>query len=273
MKLRDLLGSTALRAPEDDRGFTQNEDVDHGEGLDAEVDDEIDEDEGLGAGEGEGGADRGEEADDGVGDDEARQRQNVRQPSRAERRVQSAVREAKEAKEEAGRIRQELADIRAGQDQNRQRESQADRAQRLALMEPEERTDFLLSEQRQQQSGEIARLRFEMADRDDRADFRADCANNPVLAKYKDKVEEVLATERRAGRQGPSRAIIAKYLIGEEAINKATRASGKQRAAAGRTVERQTARPGAGRSDSGRGDRAPKDDRAARAERLKDVNI
>lgn len=267
MRFLMLLGAQPLRAPEDDRGFDLNEDLNDGE-VD-EVDDEVEVD--AEEGDGEVGADHGEEDDDAA--DEGQGRQVKAAPSRGERRFQALTRENRETRERAERLEREIQEIRQAGTQRTQQESEAVRAERLALMDPDERTNYLVAEVNQRTNGEIARLRFEMADREDRADFRALCSSDPVMAKLKDKVEETLAAERRAGRAGPNRETIATFLLGQMARERGAKAAGKQSAQAGRQRERQAAKPGGGRSDAGRGGAGPANDRAARAKRLADLPI
>jgi len=254
------MDSRITRAPNTDDG----EDFDEGqEGLDAEGleddadDGDDDEGEGDSAGAEEG---EGEEASTRAGHDE-----QVRQPSRAERRVQQALREAKDAKAEVARLKS-LVERPAPQ---QPQETPAQRAERLAMMEPEDRIRYEVNEQVGGLRREFATLSFQMQDSGDRTAFESLCARNPVAAKLHDQVEDRLAEMRAAGTTAP-RETVLKYVIGDRALANAARAGTKARKTAAGNIQRQTARPG-----SGRGDAADTGRRGSKtlAERLEGVKL
>ncbi len=182
---------------------------------------------------------------------------------------QQAEREAREAREEADRLRQQLTAPR----QPTAAEIAAEQ-ERIALMSPEERMGYQLTQTQQHFNNQLQRLQFQQADHADRLEFQQLCRDMPAIAKLKDKVEAALAKERTAGRPGAPRHLIAKLLLGESVLERASRATGTQRAKGAAARERETTRPGVGRSDviPQRG-RTGGNEAAARAKRLENVKI
>jgi len=238
---------------------------DHADEIDIEENDEILDDEI------EGNADEESEdlagTADGQGQEAGRQ-EEVRQPSRAERRVQQALTEAKAAKAETERLRLEIQQARTAQPV----ESQAQRQERLMLMDPDQRVDYLLRERQQQEDARFARLEFQMADSADRTAFEGLCARNPVAAKLKTNVEDYLAEMRRNGTTAP-RETVLRYVIGDRALANAPRATTRARNTADANRQRQAARPGAARSDAGGSSRTATNEAEARRKRLEDMQI
>jgi hypothetical protein len=197
-----------------------------------------------------------------------RQEGSVRQPSRAERRVHQALREAKEAKAEVERLRGEAQQRTIQQNQ----ETPAQRAERLAMMDPDDRVNYLLQEQGQRFNNELAQIRFQSADSADRTAFESLCARNPVASKLAGQVEERLAELRRNGTTAP-RDTVLKYLIGERAMANAGRAKGKATRVAATNTARQTSRPASARNDTGGENRRATGEQEARRKRLEDIQI
>lgn len=245
------------------------EELDNAEDVETEVE---------GDAEGEGGsddleADSGDEDAPGEGEGEEGESGQVeaRRPSRAQARVENALREAREAKEEARRAREEAAEARREREQRQQGESERERRERLALMSPDERTEFLLNEQGQRFERELFNIRFQTADNADRTRFEALAARTPAYAAIADEVETKIAEARAKGDRSLSREVLAKFLIGERAIARAARASNKQNRKAAADRQRQTARPAGGRSDVAADRRVRGDSPEARRKRLEGV--
>lgn len=180
--------------------------------------------------------------------------------SRAARRIQSLTKTQAE-------LRREVEDLKRRQaapapvspaDQARVAE---ERRQRLALMDPDQRTEFLLEEQRQQFGGAIRQTQFQMADTADQNRFDRMCDRKPHFDAIRDDVEALLQ-QSRANGQNPTREGLAYYLIGKRADERAARSKGKQTRRADAQRQRQTvparggrgsdvapAGRGAGRSD------------------------
>jgi hypothetical protein len=92
----------------------------------------------------------------------------------------------------------------------------------------------------QQQNAEFA----------DRTAFQAQCAVNPLYAKYAPKVEGKLAELRTQG-SNVSREAILRWMIGDAAIARMSSKEGKKEVRDAQTrVRRQTVRPPGGGSDT-----------------------
>lgn len=225
--------SRAALSPSDDQG-AEFDDVDTGTGddfdedagdddLDTDVNDELDEDE--------------EEQDD-----EPQQRQ--RQPSRGQQRIEALAREKTQLEE---RIRT----LEQGNQTQRQepRETPQQREARLNALPEGQRAIVIANETAAQTQHALNELRFQQWDNGDQAAFDRLAATSPAVKKLADKVETELKAMRANGQNAP-RANIAKYLLGEMALQGQGRAQtrGARRAADGQA--RQTTRPASTRSDA-----------------------
>jgi hypothetical protein len=268
MLIRMNQGPQILRAPEDDRGA---DDLDEDLSLDPPDDDEDDDQH-----DDLQDDDADEDDLDGLdeGDEDGEDEPPQRQPSRSENRVAKATRDAKEAKERSDRLEREMADLRASirPQTSQPQETPEQRRDRLALMEPVERMEYLLNESRQETQRTLQRMEFENADRADQLAYEGLCQKAPVAAKLKDEVEKRLADMRKAGTTAP-RETVLRWVIGDRALKNAGKATSRARNTADRNRDRQTARPPAG----GRGD-APSEGRnkngsSSRDKRLENMNI
>lgn len=195
------------------------------------------------------------------------QREPVRQPSRAERRVQSALQAANEAKERADALEAQIRQLTEGQGRvSREQEEQ----ERLARMDPYERAEYVAQRAERNTQGLVNQLRQEMADNTDKAGFAAKCASNPTLAKISDEVERTLSELRRTGSTAP-RETVAAFLIGQKVLAKAPAARSSASKRAAERTNRERARPSGGGSDVTGG--RTRDERAARLERLESASI
>lgn len=268
--------------PEDDdllAGGTKDEELLHDDDTDQGDAEQSDADEADGD---DGSAEAGEDGEsdgdeDALGSDEGQAGQRPaevgRQPSRAQARVQTALAKAKAAEDKASELERRLAQIEQGRTQQSTAQQQAEERERIALMTPDERTDYLVNKTRQEVNGEIQGLRFQMQDSADKTAFDALCARKPHFDAVRDDVEKQLVEMRRNGGTAP-RETLALYFIGKRADERAGRAAPRQKRKADDRIQRQTARPGNGkgdqRNDSGR---RGGDEKSARANRLKDLNI
>jgi hypothetical protein len=265
MLLRWLL-SRAVFAPENDQGSAPDLDDEPDIDLDADPDNEEDPD-----------PDLDDEPDLGLDDepdDTGDPAPPEQRPSRGENRVSALARERKAERDRADALEREVAALR----QQVQRpatpaETPEQRQARLSAMEPWERTEALRVEHQQQTDARIARMEFEGWDTRDRLSYDSLAAREPVAVKLKDDVEKALAQERAQGRN-PSRESILKYLIGERALSGKNRASGRAQKTATANRERQQARPGSSRGDTGaEGGRRGGNDASAREKRLENLDI
>jgi hypothetical protein len=225
---RMLLGSTVLRAPENDQG-AEFDDVDEGGADDPGEDDQDDEFD-------DPDEDQDEEPDEPEeGDDPPR-----RKPNRAQDRIASLTAREKAEKERADRLEAELRQIRQGP-QKSPEELAREEAAHLATMTAEQRLQYQIEKNDRQTQHRLNQIQFATADATDKATFDGLCARNPAVAALKGEVETALG-RIRAGGGNVSREVVAKYVLGDMAMAKATRANnaGSKRAAAGR--ERQAVR-------------------------------
>ena len=183
--------------------------------------------------------------------------------------VQEAKRAAKAAKEEAEATRRELNELRQAA-QGRQTAEQARLEQeRIALMAPEEKFEYLLNRQAEQTRTQVGALQFQMQDATDRSGFESLCARNPAFDAVRDDVERELTNMRRNGGNS-TRETVATYLIGKRAIEAATKGGKTKQAKRGaeRVGAAKVAAP-TGRSDTRVGSqKTGGDSAAARAKRL-----
>lgn len=192
-----------------------------------------------------------EETGEEVGEPEGEPEEPVK-PTRGETRQQKLANELREERER--RIRAEaLAEERSrtkpavsasAEDAARQR------AEKLALMEPEEKRAFLLQEKIDKMEQDQILTKLQMQDGMDKSAYDAKATLNPIYAKHAAKVEEKLAEMRRGGMNAP-RETVLRYLIGEEALSSTAKkkpASAKK-AAAERVAGAKT-KPVSARSDA-----------------------
>lgn len=108
----------------------------------------------------------------------------------------------------------------------------------------------------------------------DRQQYEANARTSRVHQQYRQRVDDLVAAERSRGNV-VGREVALKFLLGEDAINRANRiAPGQRRAAAGRLAG-QTTRPTNGRGDVARGggrrDQASDDERLLRNVTVGDI--
>ncbi len=194
----------------------------------------------------------------------------ARRPSRGENRVAAATKAAAEAKAEAAAARRELEAFRAQANQP-PRETPAQINERLAQMEPWERTEYFRQQDKAEMASHLQRIEFNSQEAADKSAYETLASRLPVAAKLRDAVEERLADMRRSGTTAP-RETVLKWIIGDRAVANASRATGKARKTATANRDRQVARPSAGRGDTAPTDRRG-DSAAARAKRLENMGI
>lgn len=220
--------------------------------------------------------DEGEEPEDEIEGDEPvdeadpdEEPEPQRQPTRGENRVAAATRAAKEARDDAAAVRRELEQERAARNNTSAADAKRQRDEYVATLTGDQRTEFLLREQHQSTERQLQQIRFESYDASDRAAFESLAAQKPAIRAIAAKVEEELG-RIRAGGGNVSREVVAKYVLGDMAMAKATRANnaGAKRAQAGR--ERQAVRPSNGRGDVA-ADRSRKGSKLE--DRLRDVKL
>lgn len=252
-----LRGPMIAFAPEDDEGF--DPDLEADDLPDEELEDEADED--L------------DEPVDEIDDEQVDE--PVRQPSRADNRVATATRAAKEAKDKADMLERQLADMQRQQVQQAQQNqglTQAQIQERLQQMEPWERTEYFRQVDAHNTQQALQRMQFDQTESADKLAYDALASRVPAAAKLKEQVEARLVQMRGQGTTAP-RETILKFLIGERAIENIGRSTGRAQRIATANRDRQTARPANARPDASAGSGRRSGEKAARDKRVADYQL
>lgn len=215
------------------------------------VNDEIEEIEGS---ESDEGLDPDVETDalsdeEGQGEDEEG---DVDPPQRNQResRYQRAIREAREAKDEVRRLRDDGERSRSqpaapAYDPEAQRLAAQREAEALELMTPLEQGRYL----QQQSERRVGQHLAQMQDQADRREFQRSCQTDRTMARLGPQVEQTIAGLRARGDYGTDRETVFTYLYGKEMREKAKEAVPRQRRDGQRRIASQTTRPGSARGD------------------------
>jgi len=172
-----------------------------------------------------------------------------RQPSRGESRQQRLANELKEARQRETELNRRLDALIAGQQPRPQLgETPEARAQRLALLTPEERITAELNEVKVGFALQLQQMQLNTVDSNDRASYQAKATVDPLYKKWEPKVEAELAQLRRQG-QTVEREKLMYYLIGKNAIENRKGPTSQERRQAQTRVARQTTRPSNAGSD------------------------
>lgn len=239
MLKRYLLSSAAAFAPPDDQG-APGPDADD-DRIEVDLDDDeavtdpVDEPEGDNA-----------EDDQTLGTDgEDGEQPPERQPSRGDRRITALTERTRRLAEENARVTRELEELRRRPAAPQLPvETPAQRAERLALMSPEERMEERLNEALNRNQQQTQQLTSQLMDQSDRTSFDARTAANPLFKKIATDVERELAALRARGENLP-RETIATYLIGQRVLAQ----QGKAKPGAQQRRRAQESRPTNGRGD------------------------
>lgn len=163
----------------------------------------------------EEGSDEGK-AKDGDAGGEGKQAGDAK--SRRDKRIETLARERDEAKERAIRA-ETLAEERAQgrQDNVSTADAKRIRDEKLALLDPAERREFLRDEEMAQMKHTVLLTQLQTQDQIDRNSYATAARNNTVYAKHSAEVEKRLAVERQQGRNWGRETILAQ-IIGEAAL-------------------------------------------------------
>jgi hypothetical protein len=192
-------------------------------------------------GEGEQGqttdADEGQDEGDPVEDDEGEAedegllepRQQPQRDTRSNNSVRESRRRAQEAEQRASRFEQELADLKrqfAQAQQPRPTQQDLERLrqeedERLALMTPAEIGRYYRDQMARDMQVQFQQQQMRTAEDTDRRNFASIAQTNPLARRYADDVEKLVTERRNAGENVPREVALA-FLIGREAIAKAT---------------------------------------------------
>ncbi len=191
-------------------------------------------------------------------------------PSRRDSRIQSLVESNRQKDTELSDVRRRLDELtRTVQQPRQQAESPEQRAQRRALMTPQEQMQEDLREATTGFNQQLQTMQAQNVETADRTAFQAKCASNPLYAKYAPKVEGKLAELRVKGINA-EREVLLKYLIGEAALDKYSSKEGKKEVRdAQQRVKRATVRP----SNSGSDTAATRRREESLERRLENLNI
>ena len=250
------------------------------EDEDAQVESPDDEyrDVGSESGEPAGEDERGRDDDSDVsakrsdaGDDEgAPSSRDTAQPEAQQRtgnRYQRLANENREYRERLDRLERERQNEREQWQRQQQQLNEAQERDRLALMTPDEKIQYYIQQDRQQNNARFNQLQMQTAMQLDKSSYDAKAAVNPVYRRMADQVEAMFQEQLRKN-QPTDRETILFHLIGKRAVNGAENSRPRQQAR--RRVENQRVAPTSGKGDTAR--RA--ETRMSTAEeRLKDVLI
>jgi hypothetical protein len=234
------------------------------------------------------GDDPGREDHDGSDEGQAGQRPaEVRQRSRGENRYQALSNRARDAEEKAGRLERELNEFRQssqrnnGADLSRQREEK--RQQELARAAEHDRANgtgnyWQLQRQfdREDMDARLAQIEARSLESNDRVQFEAMANARPDIftAKFRDQIEQRRSQEYRETGVTFPRSTVAKFLLGDMALERGAAAKTRQQNRADQSRQRETVRTP---RNTPRGDvprtRTTSNDQTARADRLKDQLI
>ena len=199
----------------------------------------------LGGQEGDGeqgelGGDDDGGADDGDGEREQRQ------PTRRENRIQRLATERAEATARATLLEQEVQRLRSAENARSTQMTEEQEQARLALMSPDERSEYRFNKAERLAQQREANLRREIAISQDASSFSAKCASNSLYRKMQPVVEAEFQRLLAAGSPA-DRETIMRYKLGERMLDDANKRGGKMQREGKERVERETTRPANGR--------------------------
>lgn len=188
-------------------------------------------------------------------------------PSRGEARFQRLANETKAAREEAAEARREAAELRRERAQQSNQVNEQQQREMLALMTPDERADWKISQFERRQTHERQQERMQTQALLDKTAFDAKATIDPVYGKFKDEVETRFQEQMRQGRP-VEREILLKLLLGERALSGARNPKAKKQASDRVASQRVSSGSGKGDAGSARGKAGD-----TPGERLRDVFI
>lgn len=201
---------------------------------------------------GGGGDDEADDPAELSGDDPDDGEQDVdeptRKPSRAAQRIQRQQAAVREANERAARLEREVAELRGHVQARTQTETVEQEQARLALMTPEERSEYRLTKATEQNRRDMANLQMRLEDTADRSAFEAKATIDPVYRRHAAEVEQRLTALRQQG-QNIGREHLLRYIVGEKALARAAKDGNRHQRRGKEAIERERVKPGGGRGD------------------------
>lgn len=237
--------SDVPREGEEDRGEIEEAEIDADEGLDETDPDtgESDEDDET----------EGQERD--VDEPPARPSRRTNTVAALRKRAQEAERRA----DEAERRSQQPAAQPQRPDPAALAAEEAALFERWEQMAPREAERERKNYYERRFSGALNQVQGQLMDRMDQTSFQAAARNDPSMQRLAGKVEETIANLRAQGKYTINRDTVFTYLFGQEALQRRTPATNRQRREGQRRIAQQTTRPGSARSDAPRGRRPAAD--------------
>ena len=187
----------------------------------------------------------GDDVDDGEQDVDEPTR---RKPSRSEARIQRLAAERAADRAEKEQLRRELAELRGTVHARTQNETAEQEGARLALMTPEERSEYRLNKATENHRRDMANLAMRLEDSSDRSAFEAKATVDPVYRRHAAEVEQRLTALRQQG-QNIGREHLLRYIVGEKALERARKDGNRHERRGKEAIERERVKPGNGRGD------------------------
>jgi hypothetical protein len=166
-------------------------------------------------------------------------------PTRAQDRIRRQQTELNESRVRERALQERLDAISRTQQQQQEAQNRA----YLESLEPAERNQAILQQQMVAMQQQMQRQQWEMQEQGDRANFMAQSAGNPTMAKYAARVEERLS-QMRAGGQNAPRESIFYFLLGQDVARRGPAAAAKQRTASASRLKTAQGTPTRMRSDA-----------------------
>lgn len=135
-----------------------------------------------------------------------------------------------------------------------QKQAQASAAERkaeedrLALLDPAERTAYEANKRAQSLEHRLNLMQMQMQDATERAVFQSQAAHDPLIAKYKDQVEQMLEEDRKKGFSAPREAYLD-ILVGRAVRQESAKALIKKKESASKRIDAATSKPASARGD------------------------
>lgn len=172
------------------------------------------------------------------------------QPGRRDRRIEALTTSLAEERRQREELNRRLdAVLNGNQARQSQGESPEQRAQRLALLTPEERIREELNEAKTGFAQQLVRMEFTSRDGADRAAFQAKATVDPYYKDWEPKVEAKLQELRSQNMNAPREEVL-KWLLGDAVLAKRNGPTAKRdRQQAQRRVQAQRTRPANSGSD------------------------
>lgn len=167
------------------------------------------------------------------------------EPAKGDRGIAALRAERRRLAEDNARITRELDDLRRNPPRAQAPvETVQQRADRLAMLSPEDRIRTEVNEALQANEYKQNLLHQQLLDQSDRSAFAAMAASNPLAKKLESEVERRHADLKSQGRS-VERSILFTYLVGERVLAQ----QGKPNKAAAANRARNQARPSGSRGD------------------------